>query len=261
MGYLQEPLYSNPVELNARLVVVTGAGSGIGRACARTAAERGAILVLLDVDGAGLDATLAGLPGSGHTTRILDVTDTAGLTAVFDDAAESGRDLAGVVNAAGILTGGEPWPGGDLTRMHRVLAVNLSGALTTTTLAARYPVPGERAVVNVSSSTALRPHPADPAYAASKAALLSLSRSAAAAGSGVRVNAVLPGAVRTPMLARTGQDGVADWLSDRMTMPMLTPEQVATTVLTMLTGSEHDGVAWKIEVGPEDPDRVRTTVL
>lgn len=261
MGYLQEPLYSNPVELSARLVMVTGAGSGIGRACARAAAEHGAVLVLVDVDGPGLEATLAELPGAGHVARTLDVTDTDALTAVFDDAAGSGRDLAGVVNAAGILTGGEPWPGGDLDRMHRVLAVNLSGALTTTTLAARYPVPGERAVVNVSSSTALRPHPADPAYAASKAALLSLSRSAAAAGTGVRVNAVLPGAVRTPMLARTGQDGVADWLSDRMAMPMLTPEQVAATVLTLLTDSGHDGVAWKIEVGSEDPDRVRTTVL
>jgi NAD(P)-dependent dehydrogenase (short-subunit alcohol dehydrogenase family) len=166
-----------------------------------------------------------------------------------------------VVNAAGILTGGDPWPGGDLGRMHRVLAVNVSGALTTTTLAARYSVSGERAVVNVSSSTALRPHPADPAYAASKAALLSLTRSAAAAGTGVRVNAVLPGAVRTPMLARTGEDGVADWLSDRMTMPMLTPEQVAETVLEMLAESAHDGVSWKIEVDPENPGRVRTTVL
>jgi NAD(P)-dependent dehydrogenase (short-subunit alcohol dehydrogenase family) len=216
---------------------------------------------LVDVDGPGLDATLADLPSGVHTVRVLDVTDTAALTGVFDDAAAAGRDLAAVVNAAGILTGGDPWPGGELARMHRVLAVNVSGALSTTTLAARYPVPGERAVVNVSSSTALRPHPADPAYAASKAALLSLSRSAAAAGTGVRVNAVLPGAVRTPMLARTGDDGVADWLSDRMTMPMLTPEQVAETVLSMLTDSAHDGVSWKIEVDPEDSARVRTTVL
>lgn len=261
MGHLQEPLYSKLVELSARLVIVTGAGSGIGRACARAAAERGAILCLVDVDGPGLDTTLAGLPTAGHTARILDVTDTVGLASGFDEAAAAGRDLAGVVNAAGILTGGDPWPGGDLARMHQVLAVNVSGALTTTTLAARYPVPGERAVVNVSSSTALRPHPADPAYAASKAALLSLSRSAAAAGTSVRVNAVLPGAVRTPMLARTSADGVTDWLYDRMAMPMLTPEQVAATVLTMLTDSAHDGVSWKIEVDAEDSARVRTTVL
>jgi NAD(P)-dependent dehydrogenase (short-subunit alcohol dehydrogenase family) len=261
MGHLQEPLYSKPVELTARLVIVTGAGSGIGRACARVVAEHGAVLCLVDVDGPGLDATLAELPGAGHAAMVVDVTDTAGLAGLFDDASAAGQDLAGVVNAAGILTGGDPWPGGDLARMHQVLAVNVSGALTTTTLAARYPVPGERAVVNVSSSTALRPHPADPAYAASKAALLSLSRSAAAAGTGVRVNAVLPGAVRTPMLARTGDDGVADWLSDRMTMPMLTPEQVATTVLAMLTEGAHDGVSWKIEVDPGDPERVRTTVL
>lgn len=260
-GYLQEPLYSKPVELSARLVIVTGAGSGIGRACARAVAERGAFVRLIDVDGPGLDQTLAEMPGSGHSVRILDVTDTAGLTAVFDEAGSAGLDLAGVVNAAGILTGGQAWPGGDLARMHRVLAVNVSGALSTTTLAARYPVPGERAVVNVSSSTALRPHPADPAYAASKAALLSLSRSTAAAGTGVRVNAVLPGAVRTPMLARTGEDGVADWLSDRMAMPMLSPEQVADTVLEMLTDSAHDGVSWKIEVRGEDAGRVRTTVL
>ena len=249
------------MELSTRLVVVTGAGSGIGRACAHAAAERGAALCLIDVDRSGLEVTVAALPGAGHAVRALDVTDTAALADVFDEAARAGRDLAGVVNAAGILTGGKPWPGGDLARMHRVLAVNVSGALTTTTLAARYPVPGERAVVNVSSSTALRPHPADPAYAASKAALLSLSRSAAAAGTGVRVNAVLPGAVRTPMLARTGEDGVADWLSDRMALPMLTPEQVAASVLAMLTDPAHDGVSWKIEADPDDPGRVRTTVL
>jgi D-sorbitol dehydrogenase (acceptor) len=249
------------VELSARLVIVTGAASGIGRACARAAAGRGAVLCLVDVDGPGLDATLADLPGAGHTVRVVDVSDTEGLTAVLDGAAAAGDDLAGVVNAAGILTGGEPWPAGGLARMHRVLAVNVSGALTTTTLAARYPVPGDRAVVNVSSSTALRPHPADPAYAASKAALLSLTRSMAAAGTETRVNAVVPGAVRTPMLARTGPDGIADWLSDRMAVPMLTPEQVADIVLTMLIDDVLDGVSWKIEVDPENPEAVRTTVL
>src|SRR5689334_8426127 len=111
MGYLQEPLYSNPrgagtvVDLSARLVVVTGAGSGIGRACAHAAAERGAALCLLDVDRSGLEVTVAALPGTGHAVRALDVTDTAALTDVFDEAAGAGRDLAGVVNAAGILTG------------------------------------------------------------------------------------------------------------------------------------------------------------
>jgi NAD(P)-dependent dehydrogenase (short-subunit alcohol dehydrogenase family) len=258
------------MDLRGRLVVVTGAASGIGQACALAVGGRGATLWLVDVDGPGLDATLADLPAGAHATRILDVTDVAALTGMFAEAADRGLDLAGVVNAAGILTGGAPWPVGDLDRMQQVLRVNVSGALSSTTLAARYLLPGERAVVNISSSTALRPHPADPAYAASKAALVSLSRSTAAAVAGVRVNVVLPGAVRTPMLAATlganapaggdgNSDGVADWLAERMSRPMLTPEQVAGSVCELLTGSAHNGVAWKIDVDPNDPTEVRTT--
>jgi 2,3-dihydro-2,3-dihydroxybenzoate dehydrogenase len=252
------------MNLTGRLVVVTGAGSGIGRACAVAVAERGATVWLVDVNPSALDTTVAALPPGGHRAHPLDVSDTAALSALFGAAAGQGLDLAGVVNAAGILTGGDPWPDGDLDRMQRVLTVNVSGALTTTTLAARYPVPGERAVVTLSSSTALRPHPADPAYAASKAALLSLGRSAGAAGvAGLRVNTVLPGAVRTPMLAATSGDAaseeeVAAWLAERMNRPMLTAEQVAATVCELLTG-EYDGMAWAIQVDPDDPDRVLTS--
>jgi NAD(P)-dependent dehydrogenase (short-subunit alcohol dehydrogenase family) len=158
------------------------------------------------------------------------------------------------------MSGGDPWPGSDLRRMARVLAVNGGGAITTTTLAATYPVPGDRVVVNVGSAAGIRVLPPDPAYAFTKAGLLHFTRSAAAGGSGLRVNIVLPGMVRTPLLATSGRDGVADWLVKRVAGPLLTPEQVAEPILRLVAG-DHNGEAWSIELDPTDPTRALVQVV
>ncbi|HEY2832787.1 MAG TPA: SDR family oxidoreductase [Sporichthyaceae bacterium] len=237
-----------------RTAVVTGAASGIGHATAAALAGAGMAVVLADIDGAAAKEAAARLSGDGHHAVETDVSDPASLTALFAELAAAGRDLACVVNAAGIMSGGDPWPGSDLRRMQRVLAVNGGGAITTTTLAATYPVPGERVVVNVGSAAGIRVLPPDPAYAFTKAGLLHFTRSVAAAGRGLRVNIVLPGMVRTPLLATSGRDGVADWLVKRVAGPLLTPEQVAEPIVTLVTG-DHNGEAWSIELDPVDPTR------
>lgn len=248
------------MDVTGRTAVVTGGASGIGRATAEALADAGMAVVLADVDGEAAQQAAAALPGAGHQAVEIDVSDPGSLETLFDLLASAGRDLAAVVNAAGIMTGGDPWPGSDLARMHRVLAVNGGGALVATTLAARYPVPGDRVVVNVGSAAGVRLLPPDPAYAFTKAGLLHFTRSVAAGASGLRVHIVLPGMVRTPLLQTSGRDGVADWLVKRVAGPLLTPEQVAAPIVDLVTGDKH-GLALSIELDPEDSSRVVVTEL
>lgn len=248
------------MEVIGRTALVTGGASGIGRATAEALARAGLVVVLADLDGAAAKEAAAGLVGDGHQAVELDVSDPGSLETLFGMLAGAGRDLACVVNAAGIMSGGDPWPGSDLGRMHRVLAVNGGGAIVATTLAARYPVPGDRVVVNVGSAAGVRPLPPDPTYAFTKAGLLHFTRSAAAGTHGLRVNIVLPGMVRTPLLETSGRDGVADWLVKRVAGPLLTPEQVAASILDLVTGDQN-GEAWSIELDPENPTRAIVAVL
>jgi NAD(P)-dependent dehydrogenase (short-subunit alcohol dehydrogenase family) len=236
------------MQLADRTVVVTGAGSGIGSRCAVTLAGLGARVVLVDRNTDSL-AAIADEIGGGRIAA-LDVTDVAGLAALFADLASEQEDLAAVVNAAGIVTGGQPWPASDLERMQSVLRINAGGTVTTTTLAANFPTPHERAVVNLASAAAIRPLPPDPAYAMSKAGVVAFTRSAALSSPTLRVNAVLPGVVNTPMLATTGAGRVADWLEHRMSGPLLTADDVAAAIAELIVG-DHNGVAWSLELGPD----------
>jgi 3-oxoacyl-[acyl-carrier protein] reductase len=244
------------VDVVGRVVVVTGGGSGIGRACAVALADRGARVVVVDRDELAARTTVDALPGGGHRSAALNIADGDRVAELFGDLAAAGEDLAGVVNAAGIVSGGDPWPSSDLARMRAVLTVNAIGTITTTTLAANYPVAGTRAVVNLASAAAIRPLPPDPAYAASKAAVLAFTRSAALGAGNLRVNVLLPGVVRTPMLDTTGSSGVADWLAHRLEGPLLTAEQVAQAVIALLV-EDHNGIAWSIELDPKDPSTFR----
>lgn len=248
------------MDVAGRTAVVTGGASGIGRATAVALAEAGMVLVVADLDGAAAKNAAADLVGDGHQAIEIDVSDPGSLETLFGMLAAAERDLGCVVNAAGIMSGGDPWPGSDLTRMQRVLAVNGGGAITATTLAARYPVPGDRVVVNVGSAAGIRLLPPDPAYAFTKAGLLHFTRSAAANPDGLRVNIVLPGMVRTPLLDTSGRDGVADWLVKRVAGPLLTPGQVAEPIVALVTG-EANGEAWTIELDPDDPARAVVQVL
>ena len=242
------------MDVAGRTAVVTGGASGIGRAAADALAQAGMVLVVADLDGAAAKDAATGLTGDGHQAVEIDVSDPGSLETLFGMLAAADRDLGCVVNAAGIMSGGDPWPGSDLTRMQRVLAVNGGGAITATTLAARYPVAADRVVVNVGSAAGVRVLPPDPAYAFTKAGLLHFTRSAAANANGLRVNIVLPGMVRTPLLETSGRDGVADWLVKRVAGPLLTPEQVAEPIVALVTG-EANGEAWSIELDPDDPAR------
>lgn len=187
-----------------RSALVTGAASGIGAACARALAARGAAkLVLVDVDGPRLDAL--DLPqGSG-----CDVHRITG--SVAEEALWVGLDplLAGLDHAvvnAGIGSGG-PISAISHTEWRRIMAVNLDGAFLTLAHSLRAMAGKTGSVVVVSSTTGLKPVPGIGPYGVSKAAVAHMARIAAAenAKNGIRINAIAPGGVDTAIW-ESGED-------------------------------------------------------
>ena len=196
-----------------RLALVTGAGSGIGRATALRLARDGFLVVATDLR---LDPAreAAAAAGSSAIAAALDVRDEAAWERTF--AGLPPLPLAVLVNAAGI-TGLDAAPGGQdpeslsLERLRAVLAVNLEGVVLGCRHALRAMRTGGGSIVNVASRAGTIGVPGAVAYAASKAAVLSVSRSVAlhcaAAGYPVRCNSVVPGAIDTPMWGAVVGDG------------------------------------------------------
>ena len=186
-----------------KVVLVTGAASGIGLGAALRFAAEGASVVLVDRDAAALPAAAATLRehGGGDTMEVVcDVGVEQDVTAAVEQVMARFGRLDVVVNNAGLMIFKpiEQLTGADW--LH-VLQVDLLGAFFFIKQAFLHMRPGG-AIVNLSSVHALETEPNVAPYAAAKAAMLSLTRSAALEGilKGIRVNAILPGAIDTPML-------------------------------------------------------------
>jgi NAD(P)-dependent dehydrogenase (short-subunit alcohol dehydrogenase family) len=184
--------------LEGRRALVTGGGSGIGAATCRRFTDEGARVAVLDVDGGAAEAVASAV---GGVALAADVSDSAAVSAAFEQAATALGGLDTVVNNAGT---------GNVAPLHdypdaewdRLLAVNLTGVFAGT----RAAVPHLRAsgrtgsIVNVSSLSGLRPTRGEAPYSAAKAGVVALTMSAALEyGPAIRVNCVSPGFIRTPL--------------------------------------------------------------
>ena len=208
-----------PGRLDDRVCLITGAGSGIGRASALAFAAEGAIVAVADIDGSAATETvdaIAALDGieSSRAARafVVDVTDPASTEAMAADLEAAWGRIDVLFNNAGIAGVGtlhetpvETWD--------RVMAVNVRGVY----LVAKAVLPmmmraGRGSIINMSSCIAEIGLAQRASYAASKGAVLSLTRQMQAdyATNGIRVNALLPGTIHTPFVDRYLQESYAD---------------------------------------------------
>ena len=221
------------------MIVVTGAGSGIGQATVhRLAAEGGAQIVAADLRGGAAEATAAEA-GETVSAAECDVRDETTERRVIEDAAEKGR-LVGLVNVAGIGSTTTA-PDTPVEVWDEVFDVNARG----TFLACKHAVPlmvagGGGAIVNVGSVAGLVGIRSRAAYCASKGAVIALPRALAVdhVSEGIRVNCVCPGTVDSPWVRRLVEEvgESLDALRARQPMGRLgTPEEVAETIAFLLS--------------------------
>ena len=189
------------------MAVVTGGGSGIGLESARLMADEGARIVLVDRDCAALAAAAAGLELSESRLLCLDgdVGDEATVAQHADAIAEAFGPIDVLLAAAGWSLG-RSVPDTPLADWEAVLRTNLTGSFLWCQAAIRaMAANGGGSIVLVGSQLAMAGGRANAAYLASKGAVASLARSMALdhADQGIRVNVVVPGAIETPLLARS----------------------------------------------------------
>ncbi len=257
-----------------RVIAITGAGSGIGRALALNLADKGAVLALADRDGDGLAETKRLLGNRPASVTTLDVTDTAALEAWIDGAASEFGRLDGIINNAGLSVVA---PFADCPRedFDRVMAVNFTGVVE----GCRAALPHVRAasaahgggwIVNISSVFGMMGYPTQSANNASKYAVRGLTEALhlelAVTDPGITVIRVHPGGIKTNVAKNAkrvallpGQDPNADFAAEFEKAAKTTPEQAAATIVDgmirrrhrVLIGADARFIDWMTRLFPD----------
>lgn len=203
-----------------RSVIITGAAGGIGRALVELAVAAGEAVIAVDLPGSGVVELVAAL-GAPHRAFECDIADEDAIMAMFAALDAAGLPVDVLYNNAALGPTMAATVDTDLVAFNRALSINLVGAFVMAREAGRRMKAGG-AVVNTASLAGVLGNPRRNAYAASKAGMISLTKSLACewASRNIRVCAVAPGYVRTPMVAELEQSGKADLAAVRRRVPM-----------------------------------------
>jgi NAD(P)-dependent dehydrogenase (short-subunit alcohol dehydrogenase family) len=196
-----------PGLLDGGLALVTGAGSGIGEGIARAMAAAGARVIVVDVNEAGA-RRVAGEIGAAARAVALDVTDRAAVDALAAAVRAQDGPISVLVNNAGIIRRGKLGDAGARADWDATLAVNLDGPYVVTTAFLAQLVETKGAVINIGSVQSFVALPNSAAYTASKGGVRALTKALAIELSplGVRVNAIGPGLIATPLNAKAREN-------------------------------------------------------
>jgi NAD(P)-dependent dehydrogenase (short-subunit alcohol dehydrogenase family) len=224
---------------DGKVALVTGASSGMGRATAKAFAEAGAAVVLADRNEEMLRSATDELTSAGHRALgvACDVTDEAQVAAMVERAVAAFGRLDAAYNNAGVQSPAAEIADVSNEEYERVMAINLRGVWNCMKHELRQMrEQGSGAIVNCSSIGGLIGLPGRAAYHASKHGVIGLTRSAALeyASRGIRINAVCPGTIETPMVAEMlakEPDAMREILRDQPIGRLGRPEEVASAVL------------------------------
>jgi 3alpha(or 20beta)-hydroxysteroid dehydrogenase len=250
------------MDLGGKAAVITGGGGGIGSATGVAMGRAGARVLLVDRDEERLAAAAEGVAATGaHVrTHAADVTRSADVQDYVAAAVDAFGTIDVLFNNAAIIGPVGPLAEYDEDAFDRIMAVNVRGVF----LGLRHGLPvmlaqGSGSVINTGSLSSERGLPGTPAYNAAKHAVLGLTRSAASevAHAGIRVNAVLPGMIDTPMLEEV-TSGFADPAGARRAAEAVSPqgrlgqpEEIAAVVTFLASdaASHVNGAAWAVDGG------------
>ncbi len=241
------------MEIRGKSAVITGGGSGIGRAVAERLARDGASIVVADVDEAGGAETVKHIESAGGRAVFVraDVTREQDARKMLDTAVQKFGRLDILHNNAGIGTGAPGFPIVEPARWHLVIEIDLQAVILGTGLAA--PImekQGGGVIINTASMAGLYPHRQDAVYGAAKAGVVNFTHSLAvwSAEKKIRVNCICPGIVDTPLVRRgleqAAQHGIKSWMPSKI----IQPEEIADAVHMLIRDDSLFGCS--LEVRP-----------
>ncbi|TCN27040.1 SDR family oxidoreductase [Sinorhizobium americanum] len=216
-----------------RVIIITGAAGGIGRALVDAFAEHGDTVVAVDLPGSGVLELVRGL-GAGHLGLEFDVSREDDTLALYDRIEARFAQIGVLINNAGVGPSMAATIDTGVDVFRHALGVNLIGPFAMAGEAARRMHRGA-VILNVASLAGVLGNPRRNAYAVSKAGLISITKTLAfeLAPRGIRVMAVAPGYVRTPMVSQLERAGKADLAAIRQRVPMgrmARPDEIARVV-------------------------------
>jgi len=223
--------------LDGKTVLVTGAGSGIGKATAQLAGAAGATVIVTDVK--GQDETAASITEAGGTAEAhaLDVTDAGNWASVVKDVLERHGKIDGLANVAGVVSHIDTVVDQTEDGWERIIAIDLKGAWLgmKTTLPSMIESGGGR-IVSVASVAGLIGMPNVAAYSAAKGGVIGLSRQAAIeyAAQNVKFNTVCPGVIETPILGDITDELKGHVIAATPTGRLGRPEDIGNAIVYLL---------------------------